>query len=371
MALEVTEIASLVITILFGVLLALFVVQTIKRKRSALALVVSLFFGLFAGITAIFQSGKLIPISGDLSDILMSLQLNLYGVQFFFFYIFLECLISKDLNIKRFAVVFGLLLMQTFSLWLIVAFKSYDPGVNFQLWLFADLGYTLSGLFVYLLFGLPIYLKTYFYTRERKPMIFSFAMMLVGCGFILSLFSDYYDYIGSYPEWASTLDPLTNIVFVIGLLIFTITYLSDINYIYRLPNDIFMLMVLTKAGIPLYSVKLKSRKKVDIEGDLLSGMLSAINNVFEAIFQSEATIRSISSENVHLLMEPGEEIVSAVITDKPSFFLVQSLKRYTKEFETLFLQELKDKNRDIAIYRGASEIIKPIFPFLIIDKESI
>ncbi|MHA1650998.1 MAG: hypothetical protein ACTSYB_12455, partial [Candidatus Helarchaeota archaeon] len=208
----------------------------------------------------------------------------------------------------------------------------------------------------------------YKYTHERKPLFIMLALILIGVGFIFSFFNDLLDFLAINIEWLDTTAAYTLPLQAIGLFIFTGIYLSDIDYLYRLPHDVFLLMVLTKAGIPLHTVKLKTRRKVEIEGDLLSGLLSAINNVFEEIFKSKAVIRNISSKEIHLMMEPGEHIITVTITDKVSFFLSKALKRYTKEFETMFAKSIKAQNQDIATYYEAINLVKPIFPFFIIDK---
>jgi hypothetical protein len=366
MALGLQEIAFLIIAVLFGVLFGLFVLQTATRHRKASALTISLFFGVLASLSAIISTGLIFPLTGNWGNIFQALQLNLFGFQFFFFYIFLERLQSKDIHTGRLAFVIGLLLLQTFSLWLRVYF--HDVGeISGTLWFLQDMGYALLGIFVFVVLSIPIYLRTYQYTHEKKPIFMAIALGLVGTGFIFSFLFDLFDFLNITVAWVGVVAEYTMPLQAIGLIIFTSIYLSDIDYLYRLPNDTFMLMVVARSGVPLHSVKLRTRKQVKIEGDLLSGLLSAINNVFEEVFKVSSTIRSISSKEIHILMEPGEEIISVAITDKISYFLDVALKRYTREFEERFGEELKNRIRDIAAYYDASKIIKPIFPFFIVE----
>ncbi len=367
MQISFVEIAILVITISFTILLVLFVIQSIRRHRTAKMLLLSLFSGFFAGIVTILGSGELFPLSPLIYYSSLSFQLNLYGFQFFFFYLFLEQLISEKFNSIRLTAVFSILFIQTISLWLIIVFLN-ESDVTKSLWFLADMAYMVLGLVVYLGFGFMIYLKTCQYTHEIKSIIFSISMAVIGSGFIIIGIKDYCDFFGISIPFVGYAVPLSNGLYAIGLIIFTITYVFDIDYIYRLPNDIFLLMVLTKAGIPLHTIKLKTRRQVDIESDLLSGLISAINNVFEEVFKSATTIQNISSEQVHLLMEPGEKIVCLVITDKLTYFLSRALKRYAIMFEKEFSTELNQKRQDTLTYRNAIKLIKPIFPFFKVDK---
>ncbi|MHA1265411.1 MAG: hypothetical protein ACTSRS_09275 [Candidatus Helarchaeota archaeon] len=363
MQIGIQEIAFLIITILFGILIGLFAIQTIKRQRSARTLVASLFFGLLASIFAICSYFS----ESTLSNIFQALQINLFGLQIFFFFLFLEHLQSKDVNVWRLSLMLGLLLLQTFGLWTRILFPNVG-SIHHTLWFFSDMGYTIAGWLVYLVFSVPIYLRTYQYTSEKKPLIIAIALGLVGVGFVFSFLADLFDFLSISVSWLGPMADYTMVIQALGLFIFTIIYLIDIDYLYRLPNDVFLLMVVTKSGIPLHTVKLKTRTAVEIQTDLLSGLLSAINNVFEELFQSKGYIKNISSEEIHLLMESGENTIAVVITDRISYFLDQALKRYIKEFEVKFKEEIDKKSQNLTDYQMAIDLIKPVFPFFIVDK---
>ncbi len=367
MQLGFIEIAILSITTLFGILLSLFIIQSIRHHRTAKALLMSLCFGFLAGIVTIIGSGELFPVPSSIDFVFLPLQINMYGFQFFLFYIFLERLISTSLNPKRFSFVLIFFLIQTISLWFSVLFRDlYD--VTKIMWFFADLSYAVLGLFIYLIFGFIIYIRIYNQTYEIKPLIFSVTMILIGLGFVFTLLKDLYDFFSLSTPWLDILIPLSNAFIMIGLLIFTAVYVTEIDYLYRLPHQIFMLMVLTKSGIPLHAVKLKTKLNIEIEEDLLSGLISAISNVFEEVFQTKTFIRNISSKEMSLLIEPGEKIVCIIITNKVTFFLDQALRRYSTTFEEQFSQALQDKIQDTVVYRSAVDLLKPIFPFFKVDK---
>ncbi|TFF89473.1 MAG: hypothetical protein EU549_00445 [Promethearchaeota archaeon] len=375
MALGIADWTVLIITIAFGVLIVIFIVQALINKRYAWAFLTSLVFGFLAGLAAILN--KLI-FSGYFiwENFFQSVHLNLYGFHFFFFFIFFERLISKKLNSVRLSVVFGLLLTQTIGLWLVFYFRI--NGLNTDIaWVLADIGYWTPALFVYFL-GISIYIRTYLYTREIKPIILCVALIFVSIGFVFSFLSDLDFILGVFdisitiPEIISDLAAIANVFPSIGIMMFVITYLVNINYLYRVPFNVYLLVILTKySGTPLYGVELKARKKVQIEKTLLSGMITAINNVFTEIFRTDTNVRNISSRGIKILMESGEHIDSIVITDRESYFLSQGLNRFTKLFEKKYAKELQQGARNLYIFKDATYFLKKVFPFFIIEEEMV
>ncbi|MEJ2251817.1 MAG: hypothetical protein P8Y70_10570 [Candidatus Lokiarchaeota archaeon] len=87
MVLTFVEWSVLIITIVFGVLVVLIIIQSILRKRKAWAFLLSLIFGLSAGLSAIF-SVLFFSDNAIAQSFFQSLHLNLYGFHFFFFFIF-------------------------------------------------------------------------------------------------------------------------------------------------------------------------------------------------------------------------------------------------------------------------------------------
>ncbi|MHA1695012.1 MAG: hypothetical protein ACTSXT_06720 [Candidatus Helarchaeota archaeon] len=374
MALGITEWTILLITIAFGILVILFTIQMIRYHKTAWSFLISLTFGFLAGLVAIINE-LFFSIYTNISNFFQSLHLNLYGLHFFFFYIFFEQLISKKLNSIRLSIMTGFLIIQTIGLWQVFYCRVNSLNADIA-WVLADIGYWTPALFVYLGMGSVIYIKTYIYTKEKMPIILFVALVFVSFGFIISLLNDMYFILNVFtisipkPDLINDLSNYANIFPFIGIIMFVITYLSNINYLYRLPNDNYLLMVLEKSGTPLYSVRFKTRKKINVEEVLLSGMISAINNVFKEIFKEETAISEISSKRLSILMETGEKTVALLITDKVTYFLDKALILFLKNFELKFQKEIKNDVRDLMVFEKATELLAPIFPFFIIEKVS-
>ncbi|TFF86625.1 MAG: hypothetical protein EU551_01055 [Promethearchaeota archaeon] len=373
MSLSVAEWTILLITISFGVLVVLIIIQSIIHKRQAWGFLTSLVFGLLAGLVAIINE-LVFSGYGIIQDFFQSLHLNLYGFHFFFFFIFFERLLSKKLNSIRLSIMVGLIILQTIGLWLVFYYRINSLPTDIA-WVLADIGYWTPALFTYFGLGVPIYIMTYIYTKEIKPIILCIALIFVSIGFIISLLNDLYFILGVFdisiptPDIIGELSTIGNIFPFIGIIMFAATYLSQIDYIYRIPNDTYALMVLTISGMPIHAVHLKTRKKVTVENVLLSGMISAINSVFKEVFKRETSIKNISSKGIDILLESGDKILALVITDKVSYFLDKGLKRYVRKFEKEFSRELEEGARDLVVYDRATKLLKSIFPFFIVDEE--
>ena len=351
------------IPILFGLLLALFIYQTRLRQRRVPFLVSSLVFGLFAGLFGFLDGAGWVD-----HYIGIVMQLNLSGFQIFFFYLFIEALSDVRIGVAKFAFAFCLLVMQTLSLWSF--FWMHALGVSdfdSQVWFFADFGYGMQALFVYLGLGVYFYLKVFRLTKEVKALLLAIALMLVSVSFLVSFTKDMTDFAHiPLPNWYDDLSTVAQGLVLVGLTFFTVVYLVDIDYLYRLPFDIYQLQVAYKTGITIHSVKFKARSSIELEEDLLSGLLSTINSVFQAIVkEGESGINTISGKKMHILIESGQKISIIVPCERPSIILVRAMRRYVAEFERMFSVRIGDNDTLVNDFDSARVLLKKIFPFLI------
>lgn len=358
------SIIGLAIAAFFAVLLVFFLYQIVKKKRDAPFFVTLLFFGMLGGIFAFLDSADLFA---DPLRIMLTIQLTCYALQFFFFFMFVENLRSLKVNMLRFGIVFGFLLLQQFALWTIVWFKSYP--ITTHLWLLADMGYNNVALISFLACGVPVYLKMYRYTKETKPIIFTIAIIIVSMGFIIISLSDYFSYFSTIPEWLASIGDLGDILPLTGLLLFVIVYISDVDYIYRLANDSYLLMISYKTGIPIHKVNIKNQKNVYIEDSLISGLLYTINSIFTNVLQVKTPIESISSKEATALMRSGKYIVATILTEKDSAILARALERYVKEFESRYEDILKVNDSEVSKFNSADDLLTRVFPFFIIENK--
>ena len=343
-------------------LLILFLYQLGKKKRKVPEFVIGLVFGTLGSFFALIEGSGIIELDSYTRGVFLSLHLIFYCLLIFFFYLFLESILTIKVNLLRFLITFSLLFLQLLSHILIIWF--YNNPMTNDLWLLADIGYNSIGIFTFLFVGMLVYFKSYQYTKEKKPIILSMAMLIFGAGYIILSLIDYTSYFGGTPDWLKDISFLGDFLPFIGLMILLITYISDINYIYKFPFDNYVLMVAYKFGIQIHSVYFETEKKVDLDVHLISGFLSSLNTIFGSILGKEDVIEQISGKNTHILSETGDFITVTIISEKINRYLKRSIRRYVREFEERYRSELKENFSEITHFNDAIEMINPIFPFL-------
>ncbi|MHA1341740.1 MAG: hypothetical protein ACTSO2_17350 [Promethearchaeota archaeon] len=359
---EIITILNLGITCVLGGLLLLFIYQTMQRKRKLPELLIGLVFGTLGGFLAFIESAEINAALSSLRAVFLSAHLTCYGFQLFFFYLFLESMININIKLYRFLIAFSFLFLQIISDWLIVWFNG--NVVTEDLWLLADIGYNSLGIYTFLVVGLFVYIDSYKYMKERKPILLSIALLIIGSGYIILSALDYTNYFGVTPSWLSDISDLGDILPFTGILIFLITYLSDIDYIYRFPFDNYVLMVSYKYGLQIHSVFFETKRIIKTDVNLISGFLSSLNTVFTNVLEIEDNIEMISGKKAHIMVESGEYVTATIISKRINIYLKRSLKRYIREFESKFKQQLEENVNEINVFESAKELIKPVFPFL-------
>lgn len=362
---DIDTILNLSIAIVFFLLLLLFIFQTMKKKRSAPYFIISLFFGFIGGVFAYFDSIGLF----DNEDLVLAIQLTCYSLQFVFFFLFMETLQYLKLNAKRWSIILVLFIIQQFALWRNAYFSVMggynNPALNF--WVWADFGYDNLALYTFLIIGFPIYAKMYRYTKETRPLIMSIALIIVSLGFCIISASDYLSYFGATVDWLDNISILGDVLPLTGLLLFLLSYITDIDYLYRLPSDNYILMVSYKSGVTIHSVRFKTRSRhVEIDENLLSGLFTGITMVFKNVLESHEDVQSILSKDATILMQSGKYVTAIIVADNISAILDRSLKRYVEEFENKFQEKLESEDKLISDFDSATELLKPIFPYLVV-----
>jgi hypothetical protein len=378
----------------------LFGFQLARKRRSANALLLGIACGCLGAIIAVLLAADRpfqfyqIP-----SHVLLSLQVALYTAQFYFWYIHLDRIMSIRINPVRYGLVLCLTLISWISLFFIVMLH-HIPDVTARLWMLADIGYDGLAIGVFLLFGVYVNLRTYKYTHEKRPVLCGIASLFIGLGFIIIFISDYLDFayfaVSKYDEvgesglnflelafmdnfnWIiriseqnsgyAVLDTIGHVLPLIGLLLFIIVYLTDIDYIYRMPFDTYSIIVAYRdSGNLIHASFLKTSKPLPIETHLVSGMLVAMNSLFGEIFRGKHVIQQITGANAALLFEGGEKILGIVVTERVSFYLGQSLRHYLKEFEQKFKSLINEKEANILKFQDARLLVEQCFPYCEID----
>ena len=367
-------IVSIIILTLFVIILGLFVWQLMVKKKSADFLLISIVCGVIASVIMVIRNTSLADADSVTRMTLLGVQLIIFLFQQFFLYIFLESLISIKVNPVRLAIVVILITLNILSLHFLIqravllqeftVDKEFNSRLGDMLWIVSDFCYNILGIVIYCVFGIPIYYNIYKHTKERKAQIFIGALIFIGIGYVLALLKDMNSYFSVKSEFIEIISEPREILKTLGLFIFIITYLLDLNYIYRLPFNTSFLMVLKNNGAKIQSIRLKTERKVDVEDELLSGLISAINNLYIHSVKSKHSIESITSKDTTVLLYSGEYVTGVIVSDKASLILLKSLKKFTTEFEKRYHDLLERETTRIDVFNTSKDLVISSFPYL-------
>jgi len=355
----------------YFILLIIFICQTSRKHRSAPFLLLNLLFGVFGGFFAVVHNVDLLPNYTGYSNFYLLVELLFYGFQFFFFYLFLEDISELKPKLWRLMIMFGLLILQILGLGFIIISSSHSEELLLFSWILEGVGFNISAFIVFLLFGVPVYYKIYKYTKEKRVFGFILGLLIGSLGFILNSIYDGITLLYYIQIWPASVRVAINFFPMIGLLLFMITYLSDIDYIYRLPHDHFMLMVTHKNGISLYTAQFSTKKDIEINENFFSGFISNVNYVYEEVLKSPSSIENVSGKEASILIRSKKHLLFAFVTHHPTAMLIRALERFADRFEEYFNSELKSDMNQVGKFQDADILIKENFPFLEIKKNNV
>ncbi|MFW9922862.1 MAG: hypothetical protein ACFFDW_06185 [Candidatus Thorarchaeota archaeon] len=371
---------SAVISGLFFILFGLLVYQSIKKNRTAYILTISLFLGGIGGIISVLQN--IVSIG---SKYFLYTSLIVWSIVYFLIYIFFEQLFASKPDRIRLSIASVLLFASIFFdiLYLFAPTASfleltgdlqlrYETFLNIMQWGW-DTSYNLLGLLIFI-FGAYVHFKSFQFTREKVTIVQAISMCIIGSGFIVG-------YVGGDIFKNSDFFGIGDGIKIVGMLLFAFIYVIRIDFIYRLPVNVYFILVFTKFGLNIHisrvhdtSVNAKiedyNEEKL-INENLLSSLITAISGLLNESLGSEKELKSIVAEDRTLVMDSGEYATCAVLCDRPTFFLEKSLMNLIKSIEQNYGEKLSKSAIIKEDFKGVDNLIRKIFPFLIIEKAKI
>lgn len=349
----------------FFVIFLLFNYQTTRKKRYAPFFIISLLCGFFGGLFSFFD--QIFPSTSV--NLLRLIAATIFSLQFIFFFLFMENMRSLKLSSLRLSFIIILYIIQVGASVGQAILLKFPGNDNIQLILLFLMGFTynLLGFYVYFIIGVPLYYKTHRYATDTRSLIMLIALVLVGVGFLLAAFYELFVFLGIYKDFGE-FNPLRLLYYtlpLIGLFLFLLCYITDIDYLYRLPIENYALTVSYKSGITIHTVHFKTRyEKIEIDKELLNGSIRNTNLLFNNILSSKSEIKNISSEDVAILMHSGRFITTKILANSVSVILDRSLQRYVEEFEKKFHKQLEAEDKLVSDFDSAIDLLKQIFPYL-------
>ncbi|MHA1620226.1 MAG: hypothetical protein ACTSVZ_13200 [Promethearchaeota archaeon] len=355
-------------SVFLAILIVIFIFHSVNQKRPVVYFLATLILAFLS--TLLVALAWIIFEDGSFGMQLMrSIYLTISGLQLLMMFVFLENSRNVKISARRLVTCIGLFMLQCFGLWSLVGFYTqislYDP-FYMTFWMIAKLGFNLLALFVYGVSGIHIFYSMYNYTKERKSLFALISVIILTIGYGLSLVIDILDAVQDLAGIWSILKIIADTFPILGLFVVVLVYVSDITFIYRLPFNHYFLMVSYKSGVPIFSIPFQTKgKSMEVQENMFSAMMSALNTVYTTILFSQEPIEEIQSKGISLFSENGKYISAIVASDQVSRVLYRGMRQFVIEFEKKFESELSSSDNYMDHFQEGKAIFQRIFPFLI------
>ncbi|KKN54060.1 hypothetical protein LCGC14_0596000 [marine sediment metagenome] len=289
---------------------------------------------------------------------------------FYSLYLHYESLSSTRPSFWRHLIVYGLAISCiTILLLSIVAFYPDKNSAEILIHITSSIFGVAS-----LLYPLHITLQTHRLTNKRATHIelISIFLFLISCviyvgeGLIILFENVSLNPIIDFSE------DISNLLFIIALVLLMINYLIHSDYLYQLPFPIHQIMIINKGGILIYNRKVSMVKipNLNIEREIImGGFISAIFSVVKEALGSFSQIKYIDTGKykIYFSQIPGNNGIVSLIASGGNLIIQKSLDRFTKSIDLDIINKISTSgeiNEDM-VHRIDNFLIKE-FSFLTI-----
>jgi len=289
---------------------------------------------------------------------------------FYSLYLHYESLSSTRPSFWRHLIVYGLTISCiTILLLSIVAFYPDKNSAEILIHITSSIFGVAS-----LLYPLHITLQTHRLTNKRATHIelISIFLFLISCviyvgeGLIILFENVSLNPIIDFSE------DISNLLFIIALVLLMINYLIHSDYLYQLPFPIHQIMIINKGGILIYNRKVSMVKipNLNIEREIImGGFISAIFSVVKEALGSFSQIKYIDTGKykIYFSQIPGNNGIVSLIASGGNLIIQKSLDRFTKSIDLDIINKISTSgeiNEDM-VHRIDNFLIKE-FSFLTI-----
>ena len=367
---DLNTILSILIACIILILHILFLIQTLLHDRKEYYLTYGLLIGIFASLTAGMNKINLFPEIFSNPTVPLVLSLILWCFMYLLIYLFFESLFGVEINNKRLIIIFFFFFLAILSYIAIV----FVPNESSLFWNYADLGYDSLGIIIFS-FGTWVLYNSYKQVGGETAQILQITgLSFILLGFVIGLIMDFSfiieDTLKFNPQ--QFLDTsYGDLLKVIGIIIFTVTYIREIDYIYRLPFPIYTIIFFkSDSGLSLNITNIKNvsnEKTIKLDENLITGTVTAIMTLLKEGLGSEGYLKSINSTDQTIVVKSNKFVSIAVLTIRPTKVLQNSIEKALEEFTAQYKEKLhSDKAIEISEFNDTKNLLKKAFPYLIL-----
>ena len=356
---EFDFLTNLAVVIGLSLITVVFIYQTRRKHRK----VFFLSFGLIIPIVAqsfyiLINTSSIIHI-----NLLVGKYIRdyLFGIFYFLIFIHFHNLYKENETMYVVNIVFGIIAVFTSFLFLtVVTNESVLLAITGR---FSNIiGLACFSYISYVCFIVARML------REREAIVEFSSYFIVFIAHIIyvlgnNLFLNFIDY-----------ETIADALGIIGIFMLLLNYLSNLDYLYRLPFPIHQIIAYNNSGLCIYSRSVFTRgiQAIAVEEMLFSGLISAISNGIKESLGTTTELRYIDATNKHILLEMFKGITIVVVSDNKSKLLVESIKTVNN----LIPDDLRNKiNGSLINVNKISDkfdsYVNIAFPYITINKANI
>jgi hypothetical protein len=170
------------------------------------------------------------------------------------------------------------------------------------------------------------------------------------------------DFIPDFPKLLNSFILVILLVWMMGMKEFLVS--KEKKWAHTLNN----LLVFSKNGVCLYNHNFQKKKKAEdkedepqFDEDLVSGALTGIITIISEITHSKKQLRKIDKEGGFLLFGYGKYHVVALIASMELPVLFKKIDEFSREFENIFLKELRTFQGNVNRFVPTKYLIKKYF----------
>ncbi len=308
----------------FFLITLLFWIRERKTGRRVYYIKTATALGTLTGIANMMKAGPEIDIFGLGPNLLQWFVLTSWSIVFAILGFFFLSMRHESPPWHYMSVAIALVVTQLVTGLVTISNPVAEGNLSYLVW---KVCFSLLGMYI---FGYGA--KVFFAAQQKRPefrsLLLSVALLVIAVSYIPVIFTyDLPNYLGIQVFQGINTESATDMIRIAMIGIIVIALLTDLEYFYRIPTELYNVSIVATSGVNLFSY---GNEDVDIEPNLLASALTAISIVIKESSGSIKELAKIETGDRVILIEnkPEQEFAVTALVDRSSLLLIRSLKTF-------------------------------------------
>ena len=330
----------------------IFFLRTINKKKNELkSLQEKAYVWLFLG----YSISYVFYIIGDYY-VNVSMRLIFYYLAYFILsfgaFSFIKSIEKYKIFIKKY--FFSTLFLSLIIIFLIILFIANEYAR-----IYSTVFYPTFGIFF--LFYLRALYKDYYKKKELKQFRFNILKIIIGFILLALGYNIATDVV--VKNFGLECRLIGNFIQIIAFLFIFLFFISIRSFSeLDWQNKLNSIMIIHKSGLLIFNKNYKENLE-DNDGTIVSGSVALLKIIIEDLTQNKENKETLFIEKIGkiLIIQPGKEVIGALICDEKLDSLIILLKKVIEKIEIVYSAVLKDWQGDLKAFSPIKNIIEEIF----------